>query len=92
MWHLAKLSCPAFNRKKAHMLGYLATFMLRRKFKQEPDSFASFMMLCAKLYEDTDEDRHKNFPICEDEFDSILEAELYNPPITQASTLESEYK
>ena len=28
LWYHAKLSCPSFNRKKDHFLGYLCTFIL----------------------------------------------------------------
>lgn len=52
LWRHANLSCPAFNRKKDHFLGYLATFMLRKKWQYEPDSFACFMSTVAKLYGD----------------------------------------
>lgn len=50
MWRHAKLACPKFNRKKSHFLGYLATFMLRKKWKNCDDSFANFMKSAAKLY------------------------------------------
>ena len=51
MWRHAKLSCPAFNRRKSHFLGYLATFMLQKKWQKEKDSFACFMRAAAKLYD-----------------------------------------
>ncbi len=44
------MSCPAFNRKKDHFLGYLATFMMQQKFRNDPDPFASFMQAAADLY------------------------------------------
>ena len=50
MWRHAKLSCPKFNRKKAHFLGYLASFMLRKKWKNCDDSFANFMKAASRLY------------------------------------------
>jgi hypothetical protein len=53
MWYHAKLSCPSHNRKKDHFLGYLATFILKKKWKAETDSFSLFMKAAAKLYYDS---------------------------------------
>ena len=50
LWFHAKGACPRHNRAKQHFLGYLATFMLHRKWKSEPDSFALFMKTAATLY------------------------------------------
>lgn len=54
LWRLAKLAVPPFNRKKQNFLGYLATFMLKRKWKNEDDSFATFMKAAAILYTQED--------------------------------------
>ena len=50
LWYHAKLFCPSFNRKKDHFLGYLCTFILKKKWKEEEDSFNLFMQAAASLY------------------------------------------
>ena len=35
LWYRAKLSCPSFNRKKDHFLGYLCTFILYKNGKKK---------------------------------------------------------
>ena len=45
-----KRSCPRHNRAKQHFLGYLATFIIQRKWKDDPDSFGQFMRTAATLY------------------------------------------
>ena len=55
LWFHAKGGCPRSNRQKAHFLGYLATFMLHRKWRNQPDSFSQFMQTAAVLYCGTNE-------------------------------------
>ena len=50
LWRHAKLSIPPFNRQKNNFLGYLATFMLRRKWRNDEDAFATFMKAAAIMY------------------------------------------
>ena len=54
LWYHAKGSCPRHNRAKQHFLGYLATFILQRKWRDEEDSFAMFMRTAANLYNGDD--------------------------------------
>jgi hypothetical protein len=49
LWNLAKKSPPNTNRSKKMFAGYLATFMLRTKWKGK-DGFKLFMQYAAKLY------------------------------------------
>lgn len=49
LWKHAKASLPRHNRAKHHFLGYLATFMLRQRWK-DGDGFQKFMLAAAKLY------------------------------------------
>ena len=51
LWYHGKLSCPSFNRKKDHFLGYLCNFILKKiKKKEEEDSFKLFMQAVASLF------------------------------------------
>ena len=50
LWYHAKGACPRHNRAKQHFLGYLATFMLQKKWSKEADSFSMFMVAAANLY------------------------------------------
>ena len=72
MWRHAKMSCPAFNRKKQHFIGYLATFMLRKKWKNEDDSFAEFMKTAAKLYSNGNPPKEGRYIDYEEEYNSII--------------------
>lgn len=54
LWKHAKDSLPRHNRAKKNFLGYLATFMLRRKFADKEDGFASFMELVSKQFNGDD--------------------------------------
>ena len=44
------MSLPPTNRRKSHFFGYLATFMLKRKWARGEDSFSTFMGADARLY------------------------------------------
>jgi hypothetical protein len=50
LWRHAKLACPPFHRVSHHFLGYLATFMLRKKWKSHTNGFESFMKAAAQLF------------------------------------------
>lgn len=50
LWRHAKLMCPNFNRKPGHFLGYLAVFMLHRRWNKITDGFAAFMAAACDLY------------------------------------------
>ena len=50
LWYHAKLSCPSFNRLKSYFLGYLRTFIFKKRWKEDDDSFAQFMIATGKLY------------------------------------------
>lgn len=50
MWMHAKRSLPRHNRAKHHFLGYMAVFMLKKKWASKEDSFKCFMKTAAKLY------------------------------------------
>lgn len=73
MWHHAKLSCPSFNRKKSHFLGYLATFMLHKRWKNADDSFALFMKSAAKLYSNGDAPDPNKFELTGEELNNTVE-------------------
>lgn len=73
-------NCHAhLSAAKKHFLGYLATFMLRRKFENEPDAFATFMRSIAQLYSEYDFTKdipESDFVCTQEEIDSILHAEV----------------
>lgn len=52
LWKHAKASLPPHNRAKHHFLGYLATFMLKKKWEKDGNGigFQNFMKTAAKLY------------------------------------------
>jgi hypothetical protein len=50
MWHHVKASLPIANRSKHHLLGYLSTFMLKRKWRNEKDGFDRFMKTAAAMH------------------------------------------
>ena len=48
LWHLVKLFLPSSNRSPKYLMGYLALYMLHRKWKNN-DGFSLFMKESAKL-------------------------------------------
>lgn len=57
-WAHAKRAMPAFNRNRKFFVGYLASFMLKRKWAEEEDGFECFRKAAAQLYKNKQESEH----------------------------------
>jgi hypothetical protein len=76
LWHLVKLFLPSTNRSPKYLMGYLALYMLHRKWKSN-DGFSLFMKEAAKLsagiYDLDDKESENNDPDIDSSFDSDSE-------------------
>jgi hypothetical protein len=76
LWHLVKLFLPSTNRSPKYLMGYLALYMLHRKWKSN-DGFSLFRKEAAKLsagiYDLDDKESENNDPDIDSSFDSDSE-------------------
>ena len=57
-WTHAKRAMPALNRIRKFFVGYLATFMLKRKWANQINGSECFMKAAAQLYKNKKETEH----------------------------------